>query len=177
MICVCRPLVWCINSFACLLLYSRWLCTLESWLSLSNLQNKMLMCTLLCGGHMAVVLLCKELHQSLLYCRVATSCFIGFLHPGDAKDLLRECCLLWTVQCAVGGGLSILISAMVVGYYKCVIFESILWGNTHGQELLKVAWETFTFIIFWPETGWPRVSPPCLKSVVLLSSNVTWRTW
>jgi hypothetical protein len=100
MICVCRPLVWCINSFACLLLYSRWLCTLESWFSLSNLQNKMLMCTLLCGGHMAVVLLCKELHQSLLYCRVATSCFIGFLHPGLMQKISlgsAVCCELFSV--------------------------------------------------------------------------------
>jgi hypothetical protein len=174
MIFVCRPLVWCINSFACLLLYSRWLCTLESWFLASNLQNKIPMCTLLCGGDMTVVLLYKKLHQSLLYCRVATSCCHGLPSPRfDAKDLLRECCLLWTVWCAVGGGLSILIRAMFVGYYKCVIFESILWANTHGQELLKVAWETFTFIIFWPETGWPRVSPPHLKSVVLLSSDAT----
>jgi hypothetical protein len=73
----------------------------------------------------------------------------------------------------MGGGLSVLVSTMIVEYCKCLVCESTLWGNTHGQELLKMMLGTFSFIIFWPETGWPRVSPPYLKSVVLLPSDAT----
>jgi hypothetical protein len=91
MICVCRPLVWCINSFACLLLYSRWLCTLESWFSLSNLQNNCL-CAPCCV--VGIWLWC-------CYTRSFTSlCFtvewphlvvIGFLHPGLMQKWVGVC--------------------------------------------------------------------------------------
>jgi hypothetical protein len=138
MICVCRPLVWCINSFACLLLYSRWLCTLESRFSLSNLQNKMLMCTLLCGGHMAVVLLYKKLLQSLLHCRVATSCCHWLPSPRfDAKDLLRECCLLWTVRCAVWVGVCQSSSVPWLWDITSVSYLSPSFGGTH---MVKNCW-------------------------------------
>ncbi len=48
----------------------------------------------------------------------------------------------------MGGGLSVLVSTMIVGYCKCLVRESTLRGKTHGQELLKMVLGNFAFIIF-----------------------------